>query len=129
MSQPKSQPPNSPTSSPSPTAPEGIPHQDDAHAPHAPHAAAVETPEQHADRERSARVEELLARRVGRPLGALIAVAGAGVSFALLTSLASTAPPLRWTWLLVSVFATAFGAALFVGLPKPAAEAPPSAHH
>jgi len=68
-----------------------------------------------------------VARRIGRPLGAVLAVAGAGVSFALLTSLASTAPPLRWTWLLVSIFATAFGVALFVGQPKATPE-PSSAH-
>jgi hypothetical protein len=74
-------------------------------------------------------VEALVARRVGRPLGALLAVAGAGVSFALLSSLASDAPPLRWTWLLVSLLATGFGIALFSGPPKTAPETSSTAQH
>ena len=75
-------------------------------------AAPVETPEQAADRERSAGVERAVAQAVARPLGRVLAIGGAGTSLALLSQFGPAASPNGWLWLLLSILATTWGLAL-----------------
>ena len=80
-------------------------HADDHHAP------PPETAEQRDDRERSERVTRAIERAVPARLGLLLAIAGAGVSLALLPQLGASAQPVGWLWLLPALLATAWGLA------------------